>query len=242
MQSLTRVLFLWLTALMLIVGACTKTVEGESKKWTANTAKVAELAATYPGFKDVLEARKAAAKKIFDAAEGLDEAQKIEKMAEANRTLMGGFVDDLEDLEGEIKELREKRVEAASKAGDEATQLAAKVAADDVQQTLERVEARLQDGASDEAGANAVLKKITADLKTAEEAVDKVLKADQEKKDAAEADKKAADDAKAADEAKTAPWKCEYCGSSNPHEEKSCASCGAPRAGGDKAAKPDEAK
>ncbi|HEY8379658.1 MAG TPA: hypothetical protein VIK91_24365 [Nannocystis sp.] len=235
MQSLTRVLFLWLTALMLVVGACSKTVEGESKKWTANTAKIAELSAMYPGFKDVLEARKAAAQKVFDAAEGLAEEQKIEKMAEANRMLMAGFVDDLEDLEGEIKELRQKRAEAASKA--DSAELGAKVAADEVQQTLERVEAALKSGATDEAGANAVLKKIVADLKTAEEVVDKVLKADQEKKDAAAAEKKAADEAKAAEEAKTAPWKCEYCGSSNPHDETNCKSCGAPRAGGDKAAK-----
>lgn len=246
MQSLMRAMLIWLTALMLVVGGCSKSVEGESRKWTANTAKVAELGATYPGFKTAIEARKAAAQKLFDAAEGLDEKQKIEKLSEANRTLMGGFIDDLDDLDDTIKELRQKRVEAAAKAGDAASQLGAKVAADDVQQTLERVEAALKTGASDEAGAAAVLKKITADLKTAEAAVDKVLAADREKKETAAAEKKASEAAeaekKAAEEAKVAPWKCEYCSSSNPHDETSCKSCGAPRAGGDKAAKPAEDK
>lgn len=237
MQSLTRVLFTWLTAMMLLLGGCSKSVEGESKKWAANATKVGELGAMYPGFKAAIEARKAAAQKIYEAAEGLDEKAKIEKLSEANRTLMGGFIDDLDDLDEKIKELREKRVEAASKAGDEATQLGAKVAAEDVQKTLDRVDATLKSGAADEASAAAILKKITADLDTAEAAVDKVLAVDKAKKDEAAAAKKAAEaskaDADAAAAAKVAPWKCEYCSSENPHDETACKSCGAPRKGAD---------
>lgn len=232
MQRLSRALFTWLTAAALVIGACSKTVEGESKKWEANSAKVTELAAQYPGFKPALEARKQAAKKIHDAADGLEGDAKIQKLSEANAAMMAGFVDDLDDLDDKIKHLRETRVEAAS--DDAASRLGAKVAAEDAQKAIDRADATLRQGAADEASAAAVLKKIESDLDAAQAAVDKVLTAAKGKKDAAEADKKASEDAKKADsaaaEAKVAPWKCEYCGSSNAHDKTSCESCGAARA------------
>ncbi|MCB9567812.1 MAG: hypothetical protein H6710_11490 [Myxococcales bacterium] len=222
-------------AAALVLGACSKSVEGETKKWTANTTKVSELEAQYPGLKPALEARKASAQKIYDDAAKLDGDAKIEKLAEANRALMTGFVDDLDDLDDKMKRLREARVEAASMAGDESSRLGAKVAAVDAEKALERAEAALKTGASDEASAAAVLKKVVSDIDTAQTAVNKVISADQAKKSAADAEKKAAeakvDDAKAADEAKVAPWKCGYCDAENPHDAGNCNSCGAPRSG-----------
>lgn len=225
-----------LTAAALIFGGCSKSVEGESKRWEANTAQVSVLAASYPGFKAAIEARKAAASKIHDAAAGLEGDAKIEKLSEANRALMQGFVGDLEDLEGRMKKLRESRVEAASKASDDSARLGAKVAADDAQRALDRVEEALKNaGAADEASASAILKKLKGDLDTAQAAVDKVLAVDKAKQDDAaakqksEASKKEGDEAAA--KAAVAPWKCGYCDSENPHDETSCKSCGAPKDG-----------
>jgi len=218
---------------ILLLAACSKSVEGESKKWTANTATVTTLAAQYPGFQPALEARKQSAQKVFDDAAKLDGEQKIEKLSAANSTLMGGFVSDLNRIDTKLKKLRESRVEAASQAGDASSRLGAKVAAEDAQKTVDRVEATLKQGAKDEASANAVLKKVNADIKTAQSAVDKVLAVDKKKKDKVADDKKAAADTKVKDKsdaaAKTAPWTCEYCKSENPHTENKCKSCGAPK-------------
>ena len=72
MQSLTRALFVLLMTMVLVLSGCSKSVEGETKKWTANTTKVSELEAQYPGLKPALEARKASAQKIYDDAAKLD--------------------------------------------------------------------------------------------------------------------------------------------------------------------------
>lgn len=246
MRRPSRVLFTWLTALALVVGACSKSVEGESKKWDSNSAKITELAAQYPGFKPALEARKQSAQKLREAADGLADDAKIEKLSAANTALMTGFVRELDDIDDKMKKLRESRVEAASQADDSGSQLGAKVAAEDAQKALDRADATLKTGAADEAGAAAVLKKIASDLDAAQAAVDKVLEVTKRKKDDAAASKQAGDDAKkaadAAAEAKVTPWKCEYCGSQNPHDEASCKSCGAARAGGDKKAEPPATK
>ena len=233
MQSFTRALFILLMSVLLMLGACSKSVEGETKKWSANTAKVTELAAQYPGFKGAIEARKTAAQTIFDASEGLDDDAKIKKMAEANSALMKGFVGELNSLDRTMDKLRKARVEAALAAGDQSSRLGAKVAAEDAQKALDRAEKMLKAGAADDASANAVLKKIKADLKTAQAAVDKVLAVDKAKKEDAKAKVKSDADAKAkakADaEAKVADWKCAYCDTANKHDASSCKSCGAPR-------------
>lgn len=232
MTAISRVLVLFL-AFALVLGGCKKTVEGEQKAYEANVAEVTALKATYPGFAKVLDARLENAKGIYESASSLSGDEQIAKLSEANAALSGGFVSELRAIEKKVEELRKKRVEAAAHAGDESSRLAAKVAAEDAEKTLARVEETLKNGASDEAGAAAVVGKVKADVDTALDAVTKVLAADKEKKDAkqAEADEKAAKEAKekADAEAKVADWKCEYCGSTNKHDVKTCESCGAPR-------------
>ena len=119
------------------------------------------------------------------------------------------------------------------KAGDESSRLGAKVAAEDAKGALDRAEATLAKGASEEGAAAAVVKKIAADLDTAQSAIDKVVGADKQKKTDADADAKAKAEAdtkaKADAEAKVAPWKCEYCGHENAHDLGKCEQCGAPK-------------
>jgi hypothetical protein len=229
MANFTRTILHFVAALLLFVSACSKSVEGEQKQWDANVTEVKGLMAKYPGFKPALEARLTKAQGIFDGAASLGDDAKIEKMAEANVAINRDFVAGLNGLDAKLKKLREKRVEAASKAGDQSSLLGAKVAAQDAAATIERVEAMLATGAADEIGAAAVLDKINADIETAQSAVDKVLGVEADKKQ--DADKKTADEAKAkADaDAKVAPWKCEYCGTSNTHDHTKCSSCGAAR-------------
>lgn len=245
MSRLTRALLTILTAMTLTLSGCSKSVEGESKRWESNSAKVTALAAQYPGFKGAIEAQKSSAKEIFDAASGLDGDAKIEKLSAANSALMAGFVGDLDRIEEKMKKLRESKAVAAAKAGDTSSLIGAKVAADDAEKTIERVEKLLKEGAADAAAAKALTKKALGDLDAAQKAIDAVVAADKEKKDAAQAEKDEAKadkeaekaDAKAEKEAaaaKVAPWKCGYCDAENPHDATSCNSCGAPRQADDK--------
>ena len=232
MAKLHSALLAFFTMILLVTG-CSKTVEGESQKWDANVAKVNGLGAKYPGMKPALDARLTAAKTTYDSAASLEEKAKIEAMAAANTALMGGFVTKLDGVEGSLAKLRESRVAAASMAGDESSRLAAKLAAEDAQKTIERVEKTLKDGAKDEASATAIVDKVTTDIATSQKAVDKVLEGDKKKADAKDADKAATDAAAAkadADKAAAvADWTCEFCDTTNKHDATACSSCGAPK-------------
>jgi predicted Zn-ribbon and HTH transcriptional regulator len=235
-STFNRTLVAWLAVVMLLLAplGCKKSVEGEQEAWKSNVAQVKALIATYPGFQPALDQRLTKATELHDAADALDGDAKIDKLSEANSALMAGWVRDMQGLEEAMKDLRTKRVEAAAHAGDESSRLGAKVAAEDAQKALDRAQKSLESGAKDEASATAVVKAIESDIQTAAKAVESVLKADKSKKD----DKAAKDEAKEVKEAaakadadaKVAPWKCEYCGAENPHDETSCKSCGAPKA------------
>ncbi|HGG56925.1 MAG TPA: hypothetical protein ENK31_03915, partial [Nannocystis exedens] len=233
MQRLSKAMITVLTALTLSFSGCSKSVEGESKRWQANTATVNTLEAQYPGLKGALEARKANADRIFAAAKDLKGDAKIDKLAEANSTLMSGFVRDLQQIDEKIKKLRESRALAATNAGDTASRRGAELAAADAAKVIEQAQAMLERGAADEDTAKVLIKKASDDLDAAQEAIDKVIAAAKSKKDSVKADKAAEkSDAKAeeaAAAAKVAPWKCSYCDSENPHDVSSCNSCGAPR-------------
>ncbi|MBV1860970.1 MAG: hypothetical protein KUG77_21315, partial [Nannocystaceae bacterium] len=112
-----------------------------------------------------------------------------------------------------------------------------KIAAGDAEKALSRAQEVLKKGAKNPNDADAVLKKVLADLETAQKALDKVSGV-QSKKDgkakAAKDDKAAADkDAKKA----VADWKCQYCGNMNKHDHMECGGCGAGKSG----KKPDAA-
>jgi hypothetical protein len=232
-STFNRTLVAWIAVVMLLFAGCKKSVEGEQQKWKTSVEEVKALMATYAGFKTPLEQRLTKATELHDAADSLDGDAKIDKLSEASSALMAGWVRDLQGIDEAMKDLRTKRVEAASKAGDESSLLGAKVAAEDAQKALDRAQKALEGGAKDEAGAAAVVKSVKSDIETAAKAVDSVLKADKSKKDekAAKEEAKEAKDAaaKAEADAKVAPWKCEYCGAENPHDETNCKSCGAPK-------------
>lgn len=241
MTTLNRSLLALLATVMFLLGGCSKTVEGEQESWATNVKQVSALQATYPGFEPALKARMAEAEAVHAEAEGLSGDAKIEKLSAANSALTRGYVGKLKRIDADMKALREKRVKAAAKASDASSRLGAKVAAEDAQKALDRTEAALKRGASDEASANAVVDRIVSDLSTATKAVDEVLKADRDKKDA-KAEDAEAKDAKAAAakvdaDAKVAPWSCEFCGSENPHTAGKCESCGAPKGKAKAAAK-----
>ncbi len=228
--------FLLLT-LFTVFGGCKQTVENQTAAWKSNVKTVEALQAKYPGFKPALQARIDEATPMHEAAGSLEGDAAIEKLSAANGALMKGFVRELDKIETVSKKLREARVEATAKASDPSIRAGAKVAADDAEKALSRAEAALKTGAKNPNEADAIVKKVLADLETAQSAIDKVSGVQSDKDSKAKADKDAANqDAEDAKEA-VADWKCSYCGNLNPHDHNECGGCGAGKSG----KKPDEA-
>lgn len=236
-----RLLTLGLIALFGL-SACSKSVEGESRRWEQGQRKVEELGVLYPRFKDALEAQRQKAEAAMEAARSVgDEKQRIEEMAAANQLLSGGFVGQLAAVDASIKKIREQIVEVSGKAADESDRLSARQAAQGAERVLAEVKTTLNRGAGDPAAAAVLLKKVSSDLRAAENNLKRVARAVRDKQRAREAEEKAA---KAADEAGTGQagsagageqaaqaWTCEYCDSASPADADTCHNCGAPRPG-----------
>lgn len=226
-------------AALLLLAACSKTAEKEDARWTKALASVDQLAAVYPGFAPALTAQKKRAEDAMQAAKALgDEAQRVEKMSDANDLLTRGFVGDLQGVDGAEKRLRRKMTDATRQASSETLRLSAKQAAQSAERVLVEVKERLRAGAADPAAAKAVLSKVTSDLREAEKNLDRVIR---DAKKAAKAAKAAAGAGAAAgsakgaaagsaaktDAEKAATWVCEYCGRTNHGDKLSCEGCGA---------------
>ena len=220
--------------LVLAIG-CKKSVEGESKTWDRANQTVEELKVLYPGFKAALVEQQTAAKTAMEAAKAVDgEKDKIKQMAAANSLLTGGFVGQLSQVDAAKKKIRSTVVELAGKAADERDKASMEKATQQADQILAEVETTLKRGAKNTTEASVILKKVTADLESAEATLNMVAKTAGDKEAAkaaaakAEADKIAADEAAAAKAKEPPPpWKCEYCSTDNPAERTACKNCGA---------------
>jgi hypothetical protein len=223
-----------MVAVLLLIGGCKKTVEGENKNWTRNVQHVQELQAQYPGFAAALKDQLAKAQSAMDAAKsvGGDETR-AKAMSEANNLIDSGFVYELGQLDAKTKRLREKSVTAATSATDPADQTAARTAGDDAQRVLRNVDDALRTGAPDAMAASGLLHRLDGDISTAIANLDHII--DSAKKRAQAAAKPAAGaGAVGGAGAAAAPvaqvqWKCKYCQHMNDDVRKKCENCGAPR-------------
>lgn len=202
--------------LLLGIAACGKSVEGETRTWEKNGAKIRELQALYPGFEPALKERWRSAEELFNAARQIgDEKEKAKKMAAANELAMSGFVGKLDRVDAALKSVRNKSLDAAKKTGDGATPLAIKTAVEDSQRTLDRVQEMLKQGAKDVATAEALVPRILGELETAEANLGKVLSAPAKGNETTETPKT------------PEPWRCGSCGNVNNAAERECRTCGA---------------
>ena len=217
---------------MVLAVGCKKSVKGEESRWKAANKTVDELAVVYPSFKAVLDEQRATAKKLYDAAQGIeDKKKKISALSAANKALTLGFVGQLSGVETKIKGLRSKLVAAAGTA-DPAMKSKVKAARKEVNRTLDDVKRRLKRGATSAKEATILVSKITNDLVGAEQIVAQVTPAP--KKPATTKATKAAGGAGAAvavpaKKAEPAKWTCEFCDHSNEGKAHTCSNCGAKR-------------
>jgi DNA repair exonuclease SbcCD ATPase subunit len=94
---------IWILALVLAVtiGACKKSVSGQTSQWTHNLAELDEAITQYPALKELLTAKATEAKAIFAESEKIsDETQKAEKIAAA--------IDKLKENLGVVLEIKYK--------------------------------------------------------------------------------------------------------------------------------------
>ncbi|MDF1566131.1 MAG: hypothetical protein P1V51_24075 [Deltaproteobacteria bacterium] len=169
MARLARSLSALLVASALLLTGCSKSVEGESKAWTSNKAAADQLAVLYPAFSAPIKARIAEGEKAWAEAAGIaDEKAKIEKMAEANKAVSGGFLGILKGLEQRTTKIRQNLVRVGGLTFDEADRMSAKAAIDDGNRILTGVDATLKAGAPDVNAATALLEKVKRDLDSVE--------------------------------------------------------------------------
>ena len=233
-----------LLVLALAVSGCTKTVEGEAKRWSSNLQKVKKLSALHPGFADALAEQQKKAEAVMKAAKEMgDKEAAAKKMGEANSLLSSGFVSKLSRYDDRVRKLREKIVDVKSKAKGKTMRGAADEAARDARKAVDRASELLKKGAKDAATAGVLLGKVDADLKVAERNLDSLLrqankaakdkKAHKAGKDKKGADKDTKGTAAAGKDVKkpaaAAPWTCSYCDKKNPASAAKCANCGAAR-------------
>ncbi len=202
---------------------CKRSVEGETRAWERNTAKIRELKLLYPGFEPALNERMRAAEELYNAArQAPEEKTRADRMAAANTHLMSGFVTTLDRIVGVLKRTRQKAVDAAGKGTDEGSRYALKVAVEDAQRAVERVESTLRQGAKDVAAAEAVVSRALSDLETAERSLDRAIAN-------ATPRSKTPENTSVPTEKPPPSWKCEFCGNANDAVKRECRSCGAPK-------------
>lgn len=208
-------------ALVVFFAGCGRSAESETRNWERNVAKVRELQALYPGFESVLKDRLRSAEEMWGAAKQVaDEKQRADRMASANAFLMGGFVDKLDRIDGLVKAVRKKSVDAAGRVGND---YGRRAAVDDARETLNRCDSLLRQGARDGATADSVVSRVWSDLKSAESNLDRVLS------EPLPTTRKDDPAPRRESQPQSQPWKCAFCGGSNDPAKTECPSCGAKR-------------
>lgn len=221
-----------LLSLAALIPACSKTVEGESKRWTRNTQQIQKLSALYPGFAAPLKVQLATATTAMESAKKVSDKEAAAKaMSSANGLLSGGFVGKLSNLDGKIKKVQSAATTAATAAADKTDRMAARQVSDAAKQVVKEVKAVLKKGAKDVASAGAILDKADSDLKAAQKNLKTVIDAAKKKKESKEKVKEEKKDEVKKDEVKKekakAKWKCSYCDHMNDPAAGKCTECGA---------------
>ena len=227
----TKGLIVVVLAAGLLSAACKRTVEGEDQAWTANLKRVQELSATYPGFAGALHDQQKRAEDAMTQARAVsDKEQAAKQMGAANGMLNEGFVYSLSQVDSRTRTLRQKLIDATTTTEHASDQAAAKVATDDAQRVLRSVDDTLKTGATDAAGASALLRKVDGDLSSASSNLDRVIaSAKARKQEAAKAATAAGASGTTGGPVANVTWKCTYCGHLNDATAKKCTECGAPR-------------
>ena len=167
----------FLLVLICSLSSCRKGMEKEVEKWDRAKGKAQELMAVYPSFTVVIENELKTAQLAMNRAMAENGRKaRMAKMAEASSMLQGGTVGFLDHIDKDTIELRNKVMAAASAARTEKARVAIEVPADRAQGVLKKADDVLVNGVDDEQQVQIVLKQLESDVRSAIDALDKVLR------------------------------------------------------------------
>jgi hypothetical protein len=211
---------------LLLLASCSRSVEGETSAWASNKTRLNELKALYPGFSAALESMMGQAESAWNAASSIsNEDEKIAKMAEANALIGSGWVGDLGAIDSQKRKLRDEASRLNSKAKTPADRMNATSINSSASMTVSRVESDLRMGAADAAGAAAIVRRATEDLRSAQKMVDD-MESNLRKSTSTTTTAGGSNDTKPAD-VEPATWTCGYCSKTNDKSAHECGGCGA---------------
>lgn len=129
---------LYLLLLTLLVVSCKRTESGEKNRWQTNQNMIQGLAAKYPAFRNVLEARLAEASQLMDKANAVSgEEERIEAMSDANRSLNVQFINELKKVDDKITTIRDLGRDALKMADNRTEKMLADVASRNADQSID---------------------------------------------------------------------------------------------------------
>ncbi len=237
-MELRKVASVLLCATVAWCTGCSKSVEGEGKKWDRNKEAALEMKVRYPAFATIVQTEvDSAADKMTSAQAESDDDAKIAKMDEANVALTKGVVGKLQRIDQKQKKIKKEIVTVTTKAKDEGDRLAAKTVASEATQALAAAKQKLDKGSEDASAAGMLLQIVDTDLTAVLKNIDRV--GAKIRSNAAKTGKQTPPKAtpgsktgKTTPNAKTTPvttatWKCQYCKNQNKASKVKCASCGA---------------
>lgn len=174
------VVTLFCTALIM---SCKPTTKNEIQKWENNKKDFAEAVMKYPAFKAVLDAKMAAAQKIWDEALKIGkEEEKAKKMKEAGDKL-NELLNQFTQIKYKSKGINDAIAKFNSKKLTKTEDKVRQKAKADAVKALADVEAKLAKAKpADEADAMKITKEAIGDLITAQGNLDRAIKSVEPKK------------------------------------------------------------
>ena len=171
-----RLLYIFLPiVLVMLFSACTKTVEGEKKRWKNNIEKIEFLSQKHPTYKAIIADIQKEAEHLYAKALTVqDEEERIEKMADANKLLNPPFVRGLKAFDEKaekVKELNKKIVELSS---DETNAIVAAINSVNLEQEISDARATIR--SSEPLTLDAANKIVSGAMKPIEDRIDEMKK------------------------------------------------------------------
>ncbi len=218
---------IYFLSLLVLMTACTATVESENKLWERNTTTLAKYKSNYSGVANYLDDDLNTATATWEKALSLsNEEDKIKQMGKANSQISDGLLGLLKKMETSISDLKKAEKQLASYSADEYTPFITNTGfvrdGAEAQQRMSYIDRNGFDGSS-RIDVEVEIKRLTMLASTSTKAykdiIEKVENKRSEKENTTTTSEKST--------ASSAPASCDYCGNKLAAEATRCSGCGA---------------
>ena len=113
---------IYVLSLLVLMSACTATVESENNLWERNTTALAQYKSNYSGVANYLDADLKTATTTWEKALSIqDEEKKIKEMGKANSQISDGLLGLLKNMENSLNDLKKAEKQLATYPAEEYT-------------------------------------------------------------------------------------------------------------------------